>query len=72
MSMRRYHPEAPFDKHRSIEPQASPLEPNYHLRRFNRSRNRHNTKSLQSIEINRASTIIHPSKHSQRRKLLSL
>ncbi len=72
MSVRRYQLDAPLtiDKHASIE---QPLDDRpYHLRRFNRSRNKPNTKSLQSIDINRGSTIIPHKQHSQRRKLLSI
>ncbi|EFX60277.1 hypothetical protein DAPPUDRAFT_344265 [Daphnia pulex] len=71
MSVRRYQPEPRPPEHRSIEHPSDHDRP-YHLRRFNRSRNRVNTKSLQSIELNRASTLLPQKNHSQRRKLLSL
>ena len=72
MSLHRYRPEPhPHHCHRSIEHHQQHEKP-YHFRRLNPSKNRVNTRSLQSIEINRGSTVLTSKNLSNRRKLLSL
>lgn len=75
MSVIRYEPDKDIlEKHRSIQcfnSLANQDKP-YCIKNFNRSRNKANTKSLQSIELNHGSIVLPiKAKGSSRRKLIS-